>query len=164
MPIYLASLDISKKGASIIFASESIIEVFLFPLIGKFSDKVRNGPKLLIIIGFLSSAITLFLFSISHTFFQFFIPQIFTAISWASFIVGATVFINEATPKERQMEAMGLLEAFGNMGRILGPIIFVQLLIGTESFVSGLHVVMILPIFALIILTQLKEPYHKLKR
>lgn len=162
LPIYFAGLNISRKEAGIIFALESMIEVFLFPLIGKISDKIRNGPKLLMIIGLLSSAITLFLFSISHTFFQFFIPQIFTAISWATFIVGATIFINEAAPKERQMEAMGLLETCGNTGRMLGPIIFAQLLIATKSFVSGLHVIMILPILsALIILTQLKTSNTK---
>jgi len=88
---------------------------------------------------------------------------IFTAISWASFIVGATIFINETAPKERQMEAMGLLETCGNTGQMLGPIIFAQFLIATKSFVSGLRIVMMLPVLsAFIILTQLKKgPHYK---
>ena len=158
LPIYFASLNITRTGSGIIFASESIIEVFLFPLIGKFSDKVRNGPKLLMIMGFLSSTMSLFLFSVFHTVSQFFIPQVFIAISWASFIVGATVFISEQAPRERQMEAMGLLDSFANMGGILGPIIFAQLLVITKSFVSGLRIVMILPILStFIIMTKLKK-------
>lgn len=70
---------------------------------------------------------------------------IFTAISWASFIVGATIFINERAPKERQMEVMGLLETCGNTGHMLGPIIFAQLFIATKSFVGELRIVMMLP-------------------
>jgi len=62
---------------------------------------------------------------------------IFTAISWASFIVGATTFINETAPRERQMEALGLLEICGNTGHMLGPVIFAQPFVATKSFVIG---------------------------
>jgi len=157
LPVYLVELNFSKSMIGIMYALESSIEIVLYPLIGKVCDKFINGPRFLIILNFIASAFVFFLYSISYMPIHFIIAQFFAAISWASCIVGITVFTARVSPYKKRGEAMGIVESSYNIGGLGGPII-VSLFSKIYDFRTILQIIMIFPVLSAIIsLLRLKK-------
>ncbi|MFX1587335.1 MAG: MFS transporter [Promethearchaeota archaeon] len=132
-----------------------LLQFFLMILIGRFiNDK---NQKIIMIVGYLLSAVTLFGYVISIDFYGFLFYQISASFSYAMFWNATQIYIAQRTTPKNKGKYVGYANSSFFLGSFIGGLFYSSLLIINPNYYMGMWLMIFFPaISALIIFLKLK--------
>jgi len=149
-PIYLDTLGALPLLIGLVFTVPALLEVPVFPRVGKLCDQWGRKKPLLIFSATVYGSLFLLLAFTAHPLVLFAIYSVLAPLAWPSLITGASTLVSEIVPEEQWVTAQNVFTIWmWSIGGILGPLIggFISNLLGlrpmfgivaTLAFVSAL--------------------------
>jgi len=125
-----------------------LVQIFLTLIIGRLINK--NNLKIIMIIGYLLSAITILGYLISIDFFGFLIYQIIISFSYAMFWNASVIYIAQKTTPINKGKYIGYANSSFYLGSFIGGLFFSSLLIfNPDYYIVGIPMI-IFPIVSVL--------------
>lgn len=104
-----------------ISAINPALQALSMPLWGRAADRLRRKPVFLT--GYVLSVLVPLMMLFSNAFWLLIAAFVVLGVGFAGFITGATAFIGDVAPSDREGELMGLIKVSQGLGGIAGPAI-----------------------------------------
>ncbi len=119
LPFFAESLGASAFTLSLLMMGYSLSQFIFAPLWGRLSDKYGRRP--IIMIGLFGTALSFFLFGMSHTLFFLFASRILAGMLTAATLPTAQAYIADIISEKERTKYFGRIGAAFGMGFIFGP-------------------------------------------
>lgn len=117
-PIFLRSLGATKQMIGVLYTINAASQVFFMRLCAKVCKKIDE--RIFIKIGFLSSSLVFFLYTLFKKVEAIFPIQVLLAFSWSTLYIGSLLYL--LSRNKEKATATGLLGASISLSTVIGPI------------------------------------------
>lgn len=153
LPIYIVQeLDYSQEFLGVFSGYGNGLMIIGMFIAGWAADKA--GRRIIVIIGFLLSALTPIFYSLSGNLVTLGLGRTFHSLGYCLVISGISTFVGDVADEGSQGAFMGLITVFFSIGGVIGPLIMGTLLGHLGYFKMG--IIMSLFAFSAMIITVLK--------
>ncbi|MDR2023796.1 MAG: MFS transporter [Hungatella sp.] len=121
MPYYMESLGAGGKELGWLTAIYALMQTICAPFWGALSDRI--GRKLVLGIGMLGYAVSLFLFGLASSIETLFIARGLSGILSSASAAAAMAYVGDSVSNEERSKNMGQLGAAMGAGAVIGPVI-----------------------------------------
>lgn len=155
LAILMEDLLINATQIGFLIGFNPLLQFFLMILIGKLIN--NKNQKIIIIIGYLLSAVTLFGYVISIDFFGFLIYQISASFSYAMFWNATQIYIAQRTTPKNKGKYVGYANSSFFLGSFIGGLLFSFLSFDSDFYFAMWFMIIFPAISALIIFLKFKN-------
>ncbi|MBI5633166.1 MAG: MFS transporter [Nitrospirae bacterium] len=120
LPLYAREQGISTYETGIFLSSQILTLALTKPVMGRFSDKHGRRPQ--IIVGALSGALSIAVFSLSSSFLPLLLFSVIFGLSLSVVTSATSAYIADLSKRETHGSAMGILGSVMDIGHTTGPI------------------------------------------
>ena len=157
LAIIMAFFISNESEIGFLLGFNFLLQFFLMILIGRIIN--QKNLKLILVIGYALSAVTIFGYIISIDFWGFLICQILISFSFAMFWNANQIYIAQKTTPKNKGKYVGYANSSFYLGGFLGGIFFSGLLLINSDYFIMMYSMIIFPILStLIIMFGFKKP------
>lgn len=121
IPFYIEQFGAGGSELGWMMSTYSLMQLIFAPLWGVLSD--RYGRKVILGIGVLGYAISLFLFGLATSFWMLFLARSLSGILSSATMPTAMAYIGDNSPAAERSRQMGQLGAMTGVGVVIGPLL-----------------------------------------
>ncbi len=121
IPFYIEKFGAGGSELGWMMSTYSLMQLIFAPLWGVLSD--RYGRKVILGIGVLGYAISLFLFGLATSFWMLFLARSLSGILSSATMPTAMAYIGDNSPAAERSRQMGQLSAMTGVGLVIGPLL-----------------------------------------
>ncbi len=121
MPFYIEHFGAGGRELGWMMSTYSLMQLIFAPFWGVLSD--RHGRKIILSIGILGYAFSLFLFGLATNFWMLFLARSLSGILSSATMPTAMAYIGDNTPEKERSGKMGQLGAMTGVGVVVGPLL-----------------------------------------
>ena len=112
-----------------LLAFRYLLSALISPLVGDWSDRIRNGRFWLLVLGLLVSVVSFIVLAASQSILWIILAMVLNAIGGAAVLVALPSLLGDHAPKDSAGKILGIYATAGDLGSALGPM-FAYFLLG----------------------------------